>query len=475
MVYPETARLCVRQPAYAAETIIHGNDAGMTRMELSHPSVHSLSGGYHTTASFSIRQTGGCTSVARGTQGASPKVFLYSHDTFGLGHLRRNLAIARTLLGRGFSVHLLTGSPVVGSWSLPRGLQVQPLPPVVKTGAETYAARDPHALFEMTKGYREALILKSVLHHRPDILLVDHAPAGMNGELLSTLALIRRELPGTRAILGLRDILDSSDVVRKLWREQAIYKLIEHAYDDVLVYGSEALFDVVEGYEMPAAVASKLRYCGHVVGAAEQASSSSSVRPAICWNQARAGSRPVILVTAGGGGDGYFLMEAYLRAVAMLPPDLIYSVIVTGPLMPEAQSAALNELAAGRGDVEMVHSTTDLTPSLRAASLVVAMAGYNTSAEIIAYRKRAILVPRAAPRAEQRMRAALLAKLGLVSSIEPGDDLAEHLARLVQEALSSPSPSPRAWAALDLDGAGRVGDFLEERVASSIRSQGQTA
>jgi predicted glycosyltransferase len=407
------------------------------------------------------------------SRAAPPKVFLYSHDTFGLGHLRRNLAIAKNLLARGCSVHLLTGSPVIGSWSLPRGLQVQPLPPVVKTGAETYAARDPQALFEMTKGYREALILKSVLRHQPDIFLVDHAPAGMNGELLSTLALIRRELPGTRAILGLRDILDSPDIVRKLWRDQGIYRLIEHAYDDVLVYGSEALFDVVDGYEMPASVAAKLHYCGHVVGASEQAAAAGSLRPAICWNQERAGARPVVLVTAGGGGDGYFLMEAYLRALALLPPDLIHSVIVTGPLMPEAQSAALNRLAAGRADIEMVHSTTDLTPSIKAASLVVAMAGYNTSAEIIAYRKRAILVPRAAPRAEQRMRAALLAKLGLVLSVEPGAGLAENLALLIRDALSEPAPSAQAWAALDLDGASRVGDFLEECAAKATRSQGK--
>ncbi len=121
------------------------------------------------------------------------KVCLYSHDTFGLGHLRRNLAIADQLLrsdGR-FCVWLLTGSPVIRQWNLPPGLRVQPLPPVVKTGAERYAARQPGQSFALTKGYREALILKLVEEERPDVFLVDHAPAGMNGELLSTLALIR--------------------------------------------------------------------------------------------------------------------------------------------------------------------------------------------------------------------------------------------------------------------------------------------
>src|SRR5450631_4739575 len=142
--------------------------------------------------------TRAATALGRRHGAARPiKVFLYSHDTFGLGHLRRNLAIVDGLLRHRdrFSVHLITGSPVISQWRLPPGLSVQPLPPVVKTGAERYAARESGKMFGLVKGYREALILKLVLQHRPDVFLVDHAPAGMNGELLSTLALIRREFP----------------------------------------------------------------------------------------------------------------------------------------------------------------------------------------------------------------------------------------------------------------------------------------
>ncbi len=94
-----------------------------------------------------------------------PRVFLYSHDTYGLGHLRRNLAIAEHLLARkhGFSVRLLTGSPVIDSWTLPTGLDVTALPPVVKTGAERYAPRNSTLPFGLVKAYREALILKAVI------------------------------------------------------------------------------------------------------------------------------------------------------------------------------------------------------------------------------------------------------------------------------------------------------------------------
>ncbi len=389
---------------------------------------------------------------------AAVKVCIYSHDTFGLGHLRRNLAIADQLLSSGerFDVWLLTGSPVIRQWNLPARLHVQPLPPVVKTGAERYAARAPGQLFGLTKGYREALIVKLVEEQRPDVLLVDHAPAGMNGELLSTLALIRNELPATRTVLGLRDILDSPEKVREIWREQDVYTLIDHAYDDLFVYGSERLFDVVAGYGMPAVLARRVKYCGYVVGRSRFEQLQGVASGTVCWDWRRAAGRPVVLVTGGGGGDGYFLMDAYLQGLCRGGRTDHYSVIVTGPLMPPEQSAALHSAAAGRDDVQIVSYTTDLLPSIRAANLVVSMAGYNTSVEVLAARKQTILVPRSAPREEQRLRARMLAGLGLCRYVEPDAKLAAALARWVPRALDAPVPPEHLWASLELRGAERI-------------------
>ena len=397
---------------------------------------------------------------ARRAGAPAVKVCIYSHDTFGLGHLRRNLAIADQLLSSGdrFDVWLLTGSPVIRQWNLPARLHVQPLPPVVKTGAERYAARAPGQLFGLTKGYREALIVKLVEEQRPDVFLVDHAPAGMNGELLSTLALIRNELPATRTVLGLRDILDSPEKVREIWQEQDLYTLIDQAYDDLFVYGSERLFDVVAGYGMPAALARRVKYCGYVVGRSrfEQLQSVAGAGGTVCWDQRRSAARPVVLVTGGGGGDGHFLMDAYLRGLHRGGRTDHYSVIVTGPLMPPEQSAALHGAAAGRDDVQIVAYTTDLVPSIRAADLVVSMAGYNTSVEVLAARKRAILVPRRAPREEQRLRARMLAGLGLCRHVDPDAKLAAALARWVPRALDAPVPPEHLWASLELRGAERI-------------------
>lgn len=395
------------------------------------------------------------------------KVCIYSHDTFGLGHLRRNLAIADQLLRseQRFEVWLLTGSPVIRQWDLPAGLHVQPLPPVVKTGADRYASRIPGQMFGLTKGYREALIVRLLQEERPDVFLVDHAPAGMNGELLSALALIRNEMPGTRTVLGLRDILDSPAAVRKVWQEQEVQDLIEHAYDDVLVYGSEGLFDVVSAYGLTPTIARRTRYCGYIVGRGRWDALAARTRGPLCWDSRCAGDLPVVLVTAGGGGDGFFLMDAYLRSLELSRSRGFHSVIVTGPLMPPELRARLQARADRCEDVQLVSFTTDLMPSVRAASLVVSMAGYNTSVELLAARKSAIVVPRSMPREEQRLRASLLSKLGLVRCVEPAGDLAERLAELVPQALSAPPADDGSWASVDLRGAERVVEHLVRTVS----------
>lgn len=379
-----------------------------------------------------------------------PRVFLYSHDTYGLGHLRRNLAIAEHLMRRkpGFSVRLLTGSPVIDSWVVPEGLDVTALPPVVKTGVETYAPRNSSLPFGLVKAYRESLILKSVIVESPDIFLVDHAPAGMNAELLSTLAFIRREMPQTQVILGLRDILDSPEKVRAIWEQQSIIPLLENLYHRILVYGSRELFDVVESYGIPEHVAEKLTYCGYVG------------RAPGCVPPTRDNEAPTVLVTAGGGEDGHFLMEAYLKALPTLSIPGLRSCIVTGPLMSKAQRAALEGLAGEDANIEIIASTTNLPAILQQADLVIAMGGYNTSVEIVASEKPAILVPRAAPRAEQRLRAKLLAQLGLVLVVEPGPELEARLASSIEAALTGVKPCTRR-AALDIDGVSRVGDLLD--------------
>ncbi len=80
--------------------------------------------------------------AVRGTSRA-PRILLYSHDTFGLGHLRRNLAIAGRLSHAlpGVSLLLLSGSQAVQQFVLPPGADIIKLPTVTKLGHEHYVAQ----------------------------------------------------------------------------------------------------------------------------------------------------------------------------------------------------------------------------------------------------------------------------------------------------------------------------------------------
>jgi predicted glycosyltransferase len=389
------------------------------------------------------------------------RVTLYSHDTYGLGHLRRNLAIAEHLLAREgrFAVRLLTGSPVAGEWTFPRDLEVTALPPVVKTGVETYAARDSELPFTLVKAYREALIVKAVVSEPPDILLVDHSPAGMNGELMASLAYIKRELPAAKVVIGLRDIIDSPEAVREIWRRQFVADLLKELYDLILVYGSQELFDVEAAYRMPPKVAAKVRYCGYVA------------RPYVPAATHEPGDKPTVLVTAGGGEDGFLLMDSYLRCLRHLPPGIVRSLIVTGPLMADADRRTLAETAAGGTDIEFMTVTHDLPSLLQQIDVVVAMGGYNSTIEIVASGRPAILVPRTAPRVEQAMRAELFERLGLVRRALPGPDLDVRLAALINEVLAEDSPADRRHR-LDMSGAARVAELFAEIAEAQAEATG---
>lgn len=373
------------------------------------------------------------------------RIMLYSHDTYGLGHLRRNLAIARQLLGSPgrFEVLLITGSPMQSSWPLPPELTVRSLPPVIKLGDEHYGPRDHAKNFALLKGHREALILEATLSFRPDVFLVDHAPIGMGGELLPTLALLQEEYPQTRRVLGLRDIIDDPQATQKVWKEQNIPDILERVYDAILVYGRKDWFDVISAYDIPSSVAAKIHFCGYVCNKNADGTPYPNLPHSLP-------GYPRILVTVGGGGDGRRIIEGYLTALRRHDGFGCQSLIVPGPLMDPADRAELEASLADLPDVHLIDGATDMLPLMRQCDLVISMAGYNTSAEILSLGCKAILVPRARPRAEQRLRAGMLARLGLVEQVDPDGDIAEQLGYLVPIALSGEHPLRNG---LYLDGA----------------------
>ena len=397
------------------------------------------------------------------------RIVLYSHDTYGLGHLRRNTTIAHSLVQRGpeLEITLVSGSPLAGQWPLPKQVSIVNLPPVLKVGADQYRPVDRRSMSGV-RAERAGIIASTLMRIRPDIFLVDHAPLGMKGELGLALQMARAELPSTRVVLGLRDILDNPDVVRASWLAQGVYRTIEEAYDQVLVYGSRNLFDVVREYGLPDALADRVHFTGYI---AKDRGMETAINGRQAWSRARRVGDRRILVMGGGGGDAAPMLLAAIDAWESLR-NLLYgeAVIVIGPLMSLQDREAVERRASQVNGVQIVRSSTNMLSLVAAADVVVSMGGYNSVVEAVAARKPLVICPRTTPRLEQLMRAEIMARLGLahVARLDGEGEAPARIADALVEALKAGPPPAEAWRAIDLGGAERVTDLVLGAVGTAV-------
>lgn len=366
-------------------------------------------------------------------------IMLYSHDSYGLGHIRRSLEIAQHLSERipHASLIMLTGSMQAHAYALPERMEYIKLPALTKDAGGQYCSRLlPHTI-DITLKLRQRIILESVRNLRPDILLVDKAPAGIRGELLPALQFLKTRSPSTRIILGMRDIEDHPDHVQAEWAKSGIMPLLKNTYHAILLYGSRTLYDPVKEYGLPRSVEKKVVTCGYV-GRTQPSVSREDTRRDLALRSDR-----LVLVTPGGGDDGYPLLKTYVtmlrKRFASRRPDFD-TLIVTGPLMSPEQHRRLQQAASPELALTVLHFTPRLYEFLAAADLVVSMGGYNTVVEILTANQRGIIVPRIRPRLEQYIRAERLAAHGLIEMIHPDQLTPTSLFKAITQSLRQPRP-----------------------------------
>jgi predicted glycosyltransferase len=285
---------------------------------------------------------------------------------------------------------------------------------------------------------RKQLISHVLLNYAPDIFLVDHMPHGAMGELLPALEAMKHSRIHTQVVLGLRDILDSPDVTINRWRAEGAYDAIEHYYARILVFGMQDVYNIVEKYQIPEGDAKKVFYCGYVTNLAT-ANNAHTIRARYLANKSI--DTRLIMVMAGGGADAYPMMSAIINALPkILEHQKCVLAVITGPFMPPELIDDLNRRAA-QLPIHMMESVNDSLSHIAAADLVISMAGYNTSVEILRMRKSAILIPRAGPSAEQRTRAKLFAEKHWLDMIDPDELTPKKLAQRISYHLKHPTDS----------------------------------
>jgi predicted glycosyltransferase len=367
---------------------------------------------------------------------AGRRVLLYSHDTFGLGHLRRSRAIAQALAAAdpALSALIMTGSPVAGRFDFPDRVDHVRLPGVVKLADGSYASDNLGIDIEETTRLRAALLTAAAETFDPDLLIVDKEPAGFRGEMLPTLAEARRR--GARIVLGVRDVLDEPEALAREWARKNAIEAVERYYDEIWVYGAADIFRPLEGLGLSDRMRSRTLYTGYLRRSAPEPSYDFAPPPPF---------EDFVLVTAGGGGDGAELIDWALSAYETDPGIPWPAVIVYGPFMRADDRAEFERRAAALGEdrIATVSFDSRLERLLVEARGVVAMGGYNTFCEVLSLDKPAVIAPRTRPRLEQYIRAEAAERLGLLRMLHPERDGGgpEVMAAAIRGLAEQPAPS----------------------------------
>ena len=391
----------------------------------------------------------------------SKRVLLYSHDSFGLGHVSRCRTIANAIVeaDQSVSVLIVSGSPVVGSYEFRSGVDFVRIPGVVKQISGEYDSANLRTNIEHTLEMRTRIIRDTADIYRPDLFIVDKEPLGLRGEVGPALRLLKDR--GTPLVLGLRDVMDDPVQLAAEWERKNVLPALSDLYDEIWVYGLPQINKPLTGIQVPPSVRHKMVYTGYL--------RRELPLHADVPHEIEEIDGPYILVTPGGGGDGEDLVDWVLSAYEHDDNIPYGAVIVFGPFMSATARETFKERAAKFPNIRTLTFTNNLGVLMQRAEGVVAMGGYNTFCEILSFDKKAIIVPRTRPRLEQFIRARAARNVGLIEMLDAdrGRDphaMATALRQLPQQGLPSDVVVPGL-----LDGLGSVWRLVSKQLAHPHR------
>lgn len=380
------------------------------------------------------------------------RVMLYSHDSWGLGHLRRSLAIAGELTGSGLATDVLivTGSPCATQFDLADRCDVLKLPAIGKDAEGQYVPRSLSSDLTRTIRLRSQLIMQAYEAFDPHLVIVDHQLTGMLNEALQ---MLQQAFADKKPLIyGMRDVLDSPEVVARDWGLPEHDWALNTAYDRICVYGTPEVFDPRLHYSALRPLCDRIRFLGYVVAPLDPHR-----------RQPIPSLRKRVLVTVGGGEDGVERISAYLRCLCVRPAGWD-SLIVCGPLMNTARVREFKRFVYRNGlagQVVIRRFVKNLPQEMQETDAVVAMAGYNSCCEIMQSRVPAVYLPRRHPRKEQLIRAERLQEMGLAASLpDPSPKALRHAVEAALQRKTIPSGFP------SLDGLRNVRQVIQELLAS---------
>ncbi len=384
---------------------------------------------------------------AAGIASAELRVVLYSHDTMGIGHMRRNLLIANKIKSSipNASVLVIAGAREASIFAQATNVDCLTLPSFQKRADGTYGSRNLGIQTSDILDLRSQTILAAIKSYQPDLLIADKVPCGAGGELLPSLEWLTHQTC-CQCVLGLREILDRADTVISEWQKMRTFDVIRRHFDSIWIYGDREVYDAVREYQFAIDIAERVTFTGYL---------NTRSRLDCLENQVSPVPEPYVLCTVGGGQDGEALALNFMAAMRGCP---LSAVLLTGPYMPESVKTQIHRAAEKNPLLTVMEFVPEGDYLLKHASHVVSMGGYNTLTAILSYQKNALIVPRVTPRKEQFIRANRLSELGYVDTIHPQALTPRSISQWLSRC---PVAMQHPDKAIDLNGLDRISQLIE--------------
>jgi predicted glycosyltransferase len=389
----------------------------------------------------------------------SKRVMFYSHDTFGLGHIRRTQKIANAIADEGKSILIACSSPMANSFSSRPGIEYLNLPGFAKQMSGEYLPRSLNIPVDEFVSLRANLLLAAVKNFRPDMLIVDKEPLGVKGELIPALRYIKEEKVPTRVVCGFRDILDEKEKTKEEWNRKGVLRGLDAFYDSILVYGEEKNLDFRLEYDLPEVLAKKIVYTGYI--------QPKEVSQHEYFALDFAKDRPIVTFTLGGGGDGWAYIDTFLEMVERNLNEEFNYVLLTGPFASPAQLERAKSIQAKKSNLRVIDFTSNAIGLFHRSHLVITMGGYNSVCELLSMRKFPLILPRTNPREEQLIRAKVFKAKGLCDYLHPLELNADTLALKIRDMLSE---NRNTMPTFEANGIENVRKYIEETLECPAKS-----
>jgi predicted glycosyltransferase len=380
------------------------------------------------------------------------RVLVHAPHLSGVGHHVRLREIARALARRHQVGFFTGGRPVPGDW--PTQVQALPLPGLVRDGQGLRGLAAGEDLAATLKT-RQAAIRAIAGEWQADVLVIEHYPFSkweLAPEFEALMAAARAANARVRIACSVRDIPRQTrhEAGSAAEWSSRVAGVLNSRFDALLVHGEAALTPLAGNFPGLGALRVPHVHLG-LVAEPLPATAPEAARLALT------GGQPFVLASIGGGADDAGLLPlcqaAWQALAARGAAGGRRLVLVHGLAGAAAAGGSPGSAITG------VPFSPHFLAWLGAADLSISYAGYNTCANLLATRARAIIVPN--PRmSDQAARAAVLQSLG-VATVLPAAGLS---AATLADALAGALELPRPVHGLPLDGACRAARFLEQLV-----------